>query len=340
MVGGVEERARKAFAEALVETLYAKDQQQVHPLQRLDEGITGYVFEFIPLLRSIRARTVNNDRTNNTPPKIPPKSADGVSLDNEENQQLAALLKASLSPFPPTKVRVVYSCTSPHQILRLIRDIGIDVFDAPFVHRAADLGIALDFRFPVPSTFSPSSPRTREDGSRDLGHNLFNYAYATDSSRLASSFNAAAEPEKGENPICPCLACSPISPSSHLELSSAEDQEFVKSPPVIQPPYRRAYIHHLLHTHEMSSHSLLAMHNLSVIDAFFDGIRQVLGGPDGDGQFIKEVERFCATYDEQLEVFREAEVDWSRVELERGKGRLAREKEKQTQNDTTSTVPS
>jgi len=41
------------------------------------------------------------------------------------------------------------------------------------------------------------------------------------------------------------------------------------------------------------------------------------------------VERFVDNYDEELEVFDEARVRWREVEMARGKGRLAREREKQ-----------
>jgi hypothetical protein len=84
----------------------------------------------------------------------------------------------------------------------------------------------------------------------------------------------------------------------------------------------------------MSAHSLLVMHNLAVLDAFFAGVRSVLGdihsdGSDVGGNFAKEVERFVDNYDEELEVFDEARVRWREVEMARGKGRLAREREKQ-----------
>lgn len=324
MIGGTEERARVSFAETLVETLYGKDQEQVHPLRNLDEGITGYVFELLPLLRGIRAELER--KTHHSPNEV----LDTSSTTNEvkEGEELVRLIKSSLSSLPKTKLRIVHSSTSPHQILRLIRDVGVDLFDAHWAHRAADIGIALDFRFPTPIQDTPSTP-----SQIDLGHNLFNTAYANDHTRLASNFLTASDvvntsTTTEEQHVCPCLACSPFSPTSHLELSSTEDQTFIKAPRTLQPPYTRAYIHHLLHTHEMSSHSLLAMHNLSVIDAFFSGIRKVLGGPGGGAAYNEEVDRFCATYDEGMNVFREAEGDWRRVELERGKGRLAREKEK------------
>ncbi|KAG2021374.1 hypothetical protein CC2G_006619 [Coprinopsis cinerea AmutBmut pab1-1] len=45
------------------------------------------------------------------------------------------------------------------------------------------------------------------------------------------------------------------------------------STPRYNPPHTRAYIHHLLHTHEMSAHALLVSHNLAVVEAFLRGIR-------------------------------------------------------------------
>ncbi len=329
MIGGTEERARVSFAEALVETLYGKDQEQVHPLRNLDEGVTGYVFELLPLLRGIRADLENqNHRSHERGP-----DTSSTSSSVKEGEELVRLIKASLSSLPKTKLRIAHSSSSPHQILRLIRDVGVDLFDAHWAHRAADIGVALDFRFPTLNPNTSSAPPTQENGHIDLGHNLFSSAYANDHTRLASNFVTASDvvdtsTTTEEQHVCPCLACSPYSPASHLELSSTEDQAFIKAPQTLQPPYTKAYIHHLLHTHEMSSHSLLAMHNLYVMDAFFGGIRNVLRSPGGGAVFDEEAGRFCDTYDEGMNVFRESEGDWRTVELERGKGRLAREKEK------------
>jgi hypothetical protein len=113
--------------------------------------------------------------------------------------------------------------------------------------------------------------------------------------------------------------------------------------------HTRAYIHHLLQTHEMSAHTLLAMHNLTVLDRFFGGVREVLGvlgsSPSASGatpaeaeiedekmkKWTEEVDRFCENYDEMKskQVFERARSDWKDVDRARGKGRLAREKEKQ-----------
>lgn len=72
---------------------------------------------------------------------------------------LDELLRASLDPLPIAKPRLVTDVRSPHEILRLIRDIGVDVFDAGWVVKAADIGVALDFIFPVPSGHD-SGPET------------------------------------------------------------------------------------------------------------------------------------------------------------------------------------
>lgn len=66
------------------------------------------------------------------------------------------------------------------------------------------------------------------------------------------------------------------------------------------------------------------------MDAFFAGIRDVLHRSQTQpGLFTQEIERFVAAYEEPGELFAEAKRDWAKVESERGKGRLAREKQKQ-----------
>lgn len=210
---------------------------------------------------------------------------------------------------------------------------------------AADVGIALDFRFPVPNSVT-NAVRADMDGERDqkhnLGHNLYDPVYAHDFSKLAdsfldgSSFVNADDTPNGATPVCPCAACSPLSPVTHISHSRVDEPSVVTAKEKVLPPYTRAYLHHLLHTHEMSSHSLLVMHNLAVLDAFFAGVRGVLtkdaqADPAEEGaglSFSREIERFVNEYNEDLAVFDEAKVMWNDVNLARGKGRLAREREK------------
>lgn len=315
MAGAEDIRARRAFAEGLVETLYGQDFELIKPLKTLDEGISGYVFNLMPLKAALSGREIGRP-----------------------NDRIQELLKASLAPLPPQKLRIAHSPESPHEILRLIRDVGIDLLDAPFAQHAADLGIALDFRFPVlefPSTIAQSCPLAleRENGKRDIGHNLFSNIYAQDHSRLASLYLDAASvltlpnDHPHRNYVCYCDACSPVTPKTcitHSVVDSFHPQDASSAAP--NPPYTRAYLHHLLHTHEMSSHTLLTMHNLTVLDRFFAEIRQILAEPDGETRFCREVERFHSTYDEAFIIFDSAQAQWATVERERGKGRLAREK--------------
>ncbi|KAI0721497.1 tRNA-guanine(15) transglycosylase-like protein [Cerioporus squamosus] len=341
LVGGADPHARAEFADRLSEPIEHKDAAGLSPLNTLDDGVAGYVFDLLPLHTALRA-----DGPRPMEPAGPAdellKVSDRQRSSSDSSSQLADLLQASLDPLSMYKPRVVNSPVSPHEILRLVRDVGVDLVDGFWAQRAADVGIAFDFRFPVPphpSTVSTECPppRTRECGKVDLGHNLFDARYRHDHSRVSSGF-ADGQSMAGfgcdDLPVCRCTACSPRSPASHLLHSSVDVQSWHDSqqpvlPSVTQPPFVRSYIHHLLHTHEMSSHALLAMHNLTVLSAFLDGIRDVLARESPQVELEKEIERFEQKYDEEMVLWDEAAAMWLDVEHARGKGRLAREREKQ-----------
>lgn len=273
MAGGTALSARRAFAESLLETLHGREAELVHPLKCLDDGVSGYVFDLVPL-RSPKA---------------------------DDTEAIVALLQASLSCLPTEKLRIANTARSPHQILRLIQHVGVDMFDAHWAQHAADIGVALDFEFPVRKHESAGK------GKRNLGHNLYDSCYEKDFSSLADCFRGKEE-YKRRDEICVCAACSPTDRTTSSETGL---------------PFTRAYLHHLLHTHEMSAHTLLAIHNLTVLDTMFAGIRSVI--PDTE-QFAAEVEKFTAVYNETLQLFAESEEMWKTVGLARGKGRLARER--------------
>ncbi|THH23281.1 hypothetical protein EUX98_g7901 [Antrodiella citrinella] len=329
LVGGTDARARTTFSEGLVEVLHGKEQEQISPLRTLDEGVTGYQFELVALRSTLRKE----------------HNQDPLDDDPEETEKLKNLLKASLGPLPTGKLRVTYGSSSPHEILNFIRDVGVDLFDVHWAQHAAEIGVALDFRFPAPN---PSEvlwaqhpcpkPRSRTSHTIDVGHNLFSHDYAHDHSRLASSFldgschSQLSATTNVDAPWCPCGACTPVpftTSLTHDRLTQPPGK-----PTSTLPPYTRSYIHHLLHTHEMSSHTLLAMHNFFIMDAFFSGIRDVLHRSQTEaGLFEREVERFVATYEDPRRLFTETEKDWAKVESERGKGRLAREKAAQEESE-------
>ncbi|KAJ7675088.1 tRNA-guanine(15) transglycosylase-like protein [Mycena rosella] len=285
MAGGISVAARRAFAESLTETLHGKEADAVRPHTCLDHGVAGYIFDLVPLRRAMDA------------------SPDAVHAPAARADETAELFKASLTPVAPAKLRVVNSAASPHEILRLVRTVGVDVFDAKWAQDAAHVGVALDFVFPIQNSRTAGK-------QRDLGHNLYRAQYAHDLSRFADS-----------NPGCPCGACAPVAPAAAISHSVLD----AYAPPAaaLLPPYTRAYLHHLLHTHEMTAHALLVMHNLAVVDAFFAGVRGVLHrGED----FGAEVDRFVGEYDEALAVVDEARAMWKDVDVARGKGRMARER--------------
>lgn len=301
MAGGTSIPARKAFAENLLEKLQGRDAEAIKPLEKFDDGVVGYSFDLVPLRQSIDAQhqQANDSTPSHTDHHIP-------------------LLQSSLSVLPITKLRLINSTKSPHEILQLISSIGVDLFDAQWAQQAADIGIALDFQFPV---------RGKEEQRTDIGHDLYDSRFSLDFNPLANAFRGAFAVDI-DLPICLCAACSPTSPSTRIfhGVDTPSNDE-PKSNPQYKPHFTRAYIHHLLHTHEMSAHALLAMHNLQVLSAFFAGIRQVLASSTSE-KWIEQVDRFTNLYDESLDVFKSARLSWKEVDLARGKGRLVREKEK------------
>ncbi|KAG8216391.1 hypothetical protein J3R82DRAFT_6495 [Butyriboletus roseoflavus] len=364
MAGGTLVPAREAFAYGLRETLHGPEADAVRPLRCLDEGISGYAFD-LAVLRGIKPspnmsqhQSLPDDFLGLESPEMTqhPEAIAGVSTPSTTGEvsltassvlpmrteppvqpNIASLLKTSLGELSKQKPRLVTGTRSPQEMLRLIRDVGVDLFDVGWAMNAANFGIALDFCFPV-------SGGDGVDGRRSLGHNLYDATYTCQFGRLADMLVGAGESADGvatQRLVCPCIACSPRSPSSHILHSVVDQQSYATTAggeAIVryEKPYSRAYIHHLLHTHEMSAHTLLVAHNLAVVSAFLAGVRQVLveGGDDSRStRFALEMERFSSAYDESGELFIAAEKDWRYVDRARGKGRLVRERGKREDDE-------
>jgi queuine tRNA-ribosyltransferase len=326
MAGGITPAARQAFSRSLLEPPFGKEADAIEPLSNLDQGVAGYTFDLAPLHKSLSP---------NPPPRPPTKNnlvTTAIDLFSTPPApsvitQVISLIRTSLEPLPTTKPRIVHSAATPHEVLALIRDVGIDLFDAHWAQRAADVGVGLDFVFPAPvdagdvlDNADAAAPR------REIGHNLYDKRYAHDFSPIADALRSCSAEQADKRPPCVCMACAPSRPSEPVKHSRVDE-----APPLHAPvPYTRAYLHHLLHTHEMSAHTLLALHNLSVFDAFLAGVRRVLS--EQPETFSQEITRFEHIYDGQLGVLAEARKVWNEVTLARGKGRLAREREKQNQD--------
>ncbi|TFK45688.1 tRNA-guanine transglycosylase [Heliocybe sulcata] len=293
MAGGTEPAARAAFSEGLGARLYDKEAEAVKPLKTLDEGVAGYSIDLGPLRTTLGDRLLHHSKLAAV---LVPDTIETADL-TQSTEALIKLVGASLQSLPQSRPRLVNSCTGPHEILKIVKDVGADLFDAAWAQRAADIGIAMEFHFPVPDH--------HRDGADKLaiGYNLYDHVYAHDFRSLCETDSAT-------------VLSTPLQHSS------------VDSPPTMIPasPFTRAYLHHLLHTHEMSSHALLTAHNLSVLAAFFAGIQGIVSSDSERVLFAKEVEVFCDVYDVSSVLFDEALKAWAGVELARGKGRLGREK--------------
>ncbi|KAG1722643.1 uncharacterized protein EDB91DRAFT_203475 [Suillus paluster] len=367
MAGGASTSARKSFSHSLTETLYGLEADSVKPLRCLDEGVAGYAFDLAALHTKPAPLLAHNDRcrgieipetplilqnseslaemttpdTAGTPTSLSSSTIEPLSFLSL-TPALDELLRASLAPLPIAKPRLVTGVRSPHEMLRLIRDIGVDVFDAGWVIKAADIGVALDFIFPVPSGHGGSSGHCK----RDIGHNLYDTKYTHDFTGLTDAFLAGhnATPSS-TSPVCPCIACSPVAPTSPIHHSKADVQSHQAHSDggvgrgQSLPPFTRAYLHHLLHTHEMSAHTLLVAHNVAVLDALLTGVRIILSGhadqSEAPAVFAQEITKFEEAYDEAMLVLYTARDDWKDVKHARGKGRLAREAQKEKKAHST-----
>ncbi|KAH7104346.1 tRNA-guanine transglycosylase [Auriculariales sp. MPI-PUGE-AT-0066] len=290
----------------------------------LEERIFGFVFDLAHLRQAIAE----------------PVEEGATVVDVQREDAVALHLQSSLRNLRVDKIRVARTSRSPHEVLVLIREVGIDLFDSQWAQDAAQYGLALDFVFPAPATsrgsadstnsteqLDPRAARQRPDDLHDLAHNLYDERYARDHTPFCATYTS-----------CTCIGCAPSAASGHIVHSSINDASTLTSP---LPAHKRSYVHHLLRTHEMSAHALLAAHNLVVLDAFFLGIRALLaqdletaqGTVETSGKdqhphptFAAEVERFMSYYDGTLRIMDEGKLDWRDVDLARGKGRLAREK--------------
>ncbi|KAG8925156.1 hypothetical protein FRC01_010612, partial [Tulasnella sp. 417] len=294
MAGLLDDVARGDFATGLLEALEGSEARKLG-FHTLNDGVAGYSLDPAPPKRPQQT----------SPPESSPTS------------QLVDLPQTSLRPLPEGKPRLVTDCESPprHPPVNPIR-----VGPVRLLFRSA-WGVALEFRFRAP----PSQP---DAAAVDIGVNLYDVEHDMVFERLAKSLRGGAEEEDASLPVCPCIACTPKFSSTPILHSSLDESPAGEEGPA--PPFMRGYIHHLLHTHEMTAHVLLAAHNLSVLSGFFADIRAFLAeassAPDAEERFNEEIRKFEQQYKRPDELMREAKVNWEEVNLARGKGRLAREK--------------
>jgi queuine tRNA-ribosyltransferase len=336
LMGGCDRRARAEFAQNLTEKMDHNDQKKTG-LYRLDDGIFGYAIEMVDLptnqYHSPPSPALDSEggheSSDSEDPDSTSQAAEGIAHPRNVTNKLTGLVRSSLKPLSRHKPRIAHTAPSPHAVLRLVLECGIDLFDIVWAQQASDYGIALNFEFPVPTSHisQDEKGKGKDIGSaydsasmkQQIGVNLFEDRYAEDISPLGSLETS-----------WPCAPTPGPPPILHSVL---DDQQWspTTEPTSTSQPFTRAYIHHLLRTHEMSSHVLLQLHNLAVADQFFKNIRGILhsAGNVGNGEekLRAEIIRFYETYEIPTRLYQEAKSQWKEVDTSRGKGRLKRERE-------------
>lgn len=311
--------AREYFSKYLMNNLQGKEGESIRPNASLDQCVMGYVVNLAPLRTAMSA------------------CQPVMTMPAELASGMEELIQVSLDPLPRSKLRIARTALSPHEVLAFIDRIGFDMFDDHWIKQASDVGVALDFRFPVTNVSKSGS------STAVLGHDLYNDIYSYDFNRLSDEFHDRATYTgiDVDHDTCPCVACSPIAPSGHLIHSKLQIEQFPDKSTGnhYQSAHTRAYIHHLLHTHEMSAHALLTAHNLAVFDAFFAGIRRVLGQVNGAETFRREIAIFADHYADPASLLEDSRRHWATVETARGKGRMARERAKEIVEDNLAALP-
>lgn len=207
------------------------------------------------------------------------RSPDHAGIASTSDDKTVELASASFDHVDPSKPRLALCPNGPHEMLELVASSGVDLFMDEWSSAMSSIGIALDFLL--------ETSKTESTDKRELGINLFDDKYARDFTPLAG-------------------------PATMQLLEAHYGSEALGDLPT------KAYLHHLLQTHEMTSHVLLAMHNICIMDLFAHSIREAIK----NGTFEEAREAFKNTYSRRVSAWSEASAEWSRVNKERGKGRL------------------
>ncbi|KAG6334997.1 hypothetical protein ID866_4098 [Astraeus odoratus] len=307
MAGGTSVPAREVFAHSLSEALFGTELEAVKPLKRLDDGVAG-----------TSSANAGQPSTGRQPEYAARRKIAVGGIDT--NWIWARKFSLSFAGISRT-VSTTGCCTPIPGISQ--ESAGTKTSSRDRTIDAAHVGVALDFAFPLPAE---QNAEMLTEKRRDVGHNLYDRVYAHQFTRLSDCLAGGAEAERSFSTL-------PVYGDRRGKVA-------------YQPPHSRAYLHHLLHTHEMSAHTLLVTHNLAVLDIFLSGVRKVLaaentnGQGDGEGnvggttRFAVEVNRFESMYNEGSELIAAAREDWRDVKFARGKGRLAREKQKRAFEST------
>ncbi|KAI6127885.1 hypothetical protein EDD16DRAFT_1892774 [Pisolithus croceorrhizus] len=204
--------AREAFAQSsLCKELYGPNLEAVKPIKPLDDGVVGYSFHL--MAREARSR---NPTPKPTERRVPAGVTQYAAKYREANRSSNAKGREVRIPSP-----LLSGVRSPHEMLKLIRDVGADIFDAGLAIAPANIGIALDFVFPL----APDQRFSEGGKGKDVWHNLYDHGLWASVWKMVRLSDLATE-SQSQFPapllICQRIACSPRSPASHIRNGKPE----------------------------------------------------------------------------------------------------------------------
>ncbi|KAJ2985127.1 hypothetical protein NUW54_g10254 [Trametes sanguinea] len=113
------------------------DAAELEPFNTLDEGVAGYVFDLLPLRAALAAEAGKPVDEGDLAGGLL-RVSDRHRSSPDSSSRLAELLQSSLQVLPEEKPRILNSPVSPHEVLRLVRDVGIDMVDSFWAQRDDD----------------------------------------------------------------------------------------------------------------------------------------------------------------------------------------------------------
>lgn len=175
------------------------------------------------------------------------RNLSGFSLSGfglgETAEDRGSLLEAVMINIPDEKPRHISGLDMPEEVLQAV-SAGIDLFDSTYPHTLTTGGLAMVFPLKMEEGFSR---RFLENGNADIGSDF------TKINLRALSYRQDTSPILQG---CECYTCM---------------------------KHTKAYINHLLNTHEMLAQTLLEIHNTHHYLNFFGAIRDSIQG----GYFTK-----------------------------------------------------
>ncbi|MCJ1359395.1 MAG: hypothetical protein MMC33_009397 [Icmadophila ericetorum] len=178
---------------------------------------------------------------------------------------LALYQLSSIEAIPPELSHLprlaLYNPSTPLAVLHNI-NLGIDIFTLPFISKSTDAGVTFTFVFPAPPLPSSQSPLSSSSPNTALPRERLPLAENLWNPSYARSRSPLSK-------TCQCYACK---------------------------RHHRAYIHHLLSAKEMLAWVLLQIHNHSIMDEFFHGVRESIK----QGTLESDVQKFASVYEEEI----------------------------------------